>query len=313
MEQRKLIKLGNSSFAIALPKEWVDKAGLKKGEYIFLEKNNNGELIISPNFKREEERKVELDLKNKSEEVIKKNLHASYTKGYNVIVLKGVKNRRKIKEILNGYLSFEIIDSNDEQIVLKDFFDVREAKFESFVRRIDNNLREMFDLVLSQLKRDKLEVSSLKEVDEIDKAVNKFYFLCSRIFLKGVDNPTILNILKMDGGKLFSNWWISFNLESLGDGLKYVLKWIYKLDVKDKDNFYHILSNLRQNYIKGMEAFYDNNPQKAFEVIEATKKIRLDIEKLEKEHSKTLKITQALDVVEKNIYQNAKMVFYMRF
>ena len=38
MEQRKLIKLGNSSFALALPKEWVDKSGLKKGDNIFVER-----------------------------------------------------------------------------------------------------------------------------------------------------------------------------------------------------------------------------------------------------------------------------------
>ena len=37
MEQRKLIRLGNSSFAIALPKDWVDKSGLKKGDNVFLE------------------------------------------------------------------------------------------------------------------------------------------------------------------------------------------------------------------------------------------------------------------------------------
>ena len=36
MEQRKLIKLGNSSFAIALPKDWIEKSGLKKGESIFV-------------------------------------------------------------------------------------------------------------------------------------------------------------------------------------------------------------------------------------------------------------------------------------
>ena len=47
MERRKLIKLGNSSYAIALPKSWVTKSGLKKGDEIFVIKNSNGELVLT--------------------------------------------------------------------------------------------------------------------------------------------------------------------------------------------------------------------------------------------------------------------------
>jgi phosphate uptake regulator len=269
--------------------------------------------MVMPNFRKEEERKIEINLEEKNPEFIKKNLHAAYTKGYNVIVFKGnIKNARKmIKELLDDYLSFEIIESNHKEVVVKDFFDIKEAKFENFVRRIDNNLREMFDIVVNQSKRSRLETASLKEVNEIDKAVNKFYFLCSRIFLRGIDNPTILNILKMDSTRLFNNWWIAFHLEALGDGLKYVLAWCNKLKPKNKEDIHNILSELQQNYIDSMEAFYKKERKKAFEVIKRTTKIREKIENLEKGNSKILKITQALDIVERNVYQNAKMIFYI--
>jgi|SRR3989344_450095 len=313
MEQRKLIRLGNSSFAIALPKDWVDKSGLKKGDNVFLEHNSNGEVIISSEFKKEIEKKAEIDLENEDDEFVKKHLHAAYIKGYNNITFKGnVKNKKFLKDLLGDYLSFEIIDSNDKGIVAKDFFDIKEAKFEDFVRRIDNNLREMFDIVIGEIKKDKIDIKSIKEIEEIDKVVNKFYFLCSRIFIKGIDNPTVLNILKMDGNKLFNNWWISFNSESLGDGLKYVLKWMNKINPEKNNEINNIIIGLQQSYIKSMEAFYNGDRKLALEAINETKKIKEDIDKLEKLNSKNIKITQALDLVEKNIYQNAKMTFYMR-
>ncbi len=313
MEQRKLIRLGNSSFAIALPKEWVEKAGLKKGDDIFIERNNNGELMVSSKFKAEDEKKIEINLEGKDEEFIKKKLHAAYTKGYNLITLKGDEKLNKIvKGLLNDYLSFEIIDSNNNEITIKDFFDIKEAKFENFVRRIDMNLREMFELIISQSKNKIIKKSSLKEIEEIDRAVNKFYFLCSRIFFKGVDNPTVLNVLKLDGSQLFNNWWIAFHLESLGDGLKYALKQLCKINPEKKDDIYNTLLKLQQNHIESIESFYKNDSEKAMKVIEETKKIKEEIEKLEKDNSRILKITEALEQIRRSIYQNAKMVLYMR-
>lgn len=68
MEQRKLIRLGNSSFAIALPKDWVDKSGLKKGDGIFVERNSNGGLTIEASYNKESARKEAIpDLKDKDE------------------------------------------------------------------------------------------------------------------------------------------------------------------------------------------------------------------------------------------------------
>ncbi|MBS3134491.1 AbrB/MazE/SpoVT family DNA-binding domain-containing protein, partial [Candidatus Woesearchaeota archaeon] len=48
MEHRNLIKFGNSSFVISLPKDWIDRNKLKKGDAIFIEQNGSENLIIIP-------------------------------------------------------------------------------------------------------------------------------------------------------------------------------------------------------------------------------------------------------------------------
>jgi len=312
-EQRKLIRLGNSSFAIALPKDWVVKAGLNKGDKVFVVPNSNGELMISSEFKGLNGKHIDLELKNNEKEDIKKNLHAAYTKGYSEINLKcDMKtNKAAVEEILDNYMSLEIIETAHDEIKIKDFFDIKEAKFENFVRRIDTNLREMFDILIVECKREKVSAQSIKEIAEIDKAVNKFYFLCSRIFIRGMDNPSILSVLKMSGNKLFNNWWVSFHLESLGDGLKYVLKWLNKLEPKKKEEIDRVLVSLRENYVAVLDAFYKGNFAEASEIIKRTEKLRSEIEKIGDRDHKNLKLCEALELIRKNIYQNAKMVLYM--
>lgn len=314
MEQRKLIKLGNSSFAIALPKDWIEKAGLKKGDDIFLERNGNGELAVMPNFKEVIQKKIEINTDNNDENSIKKNIRAAYIRGYNLIELKGsALNNKFIKKVIEDYPSFEVVESDDKKVVLKDFFDIKEAKFENFVRRIDNDLREMFFTIVGELKKKRADHEILKEINEIDKSINKFYFLCSRIFIKGIDNPSVLNLLKMNGNRLFSNWWISFNLESIGDNLKYAFELINKLSLDKKEGVNDIIVKLQKNYIKSMESFYQDDQQKSLEVLDETKKNLKELERLERKDIKINKIIGAFESVKKSIYQNAKMIVYVKY
>jgi phosphate uptake regulator len=311
-EQRKLIKLGNSSFAIALPKQWVDQSGLKKGDRVFISHNGHGELTVGPQFKEVKEKKIEINLDGQDASSVKKRLHALYTKGYNLLIFKGKQaDRKSIKNLLEEYMGLEIIEANDRETIVKDFFDMKEVKFENFVRRIDNNVKEMFDIVIEYCKKDKIPSSMLREIDDIDKSINKYYFLCSRIFNRGIDDPTLQHMMKMNADKLFNNWWLSFNLESLGDGLKKVLKETPKLSKTERESIYSLLVKLRQIYTACMNSFYNYDLEKAFEVMQETKKTRQILEKFEQNHPQNLKILHHLERVERNIYQNAKMIFYM--
>jgi len=54
MEYRKLIKFGNSSFVISLPKSWIVRHHLKKGAIIYVDENKVGDLVCSPKEVEEE-------------------------------------------------------------------------------------------------------------------------------------------------------------------------------------------------------------------------------------------------------------------
>ena len=320
MDQRKLIKLGNSSFAIALPKDWVDKAGLKKGDDVFLEKNGSGEIIVMPFFPGiKNDKKISINLENKDSKSIKREIRAAYIKGYNILELKGVNEKNKkdeIKRILKDFLSFELTGSEGDNLLLKDFFSLEEANLSNFIRRMDNNIREILDIVIEELKKDKTSIKKLQEIEEIDQDVNKFYFLCSRIFMKGVDNPSVLTILKTDGIRLFNDWWFAFNLEALSDGIKYSLKGIQEKekDVKKiKEGIYKIFIDLQNDYLECMEAFYKEDIAIARKVLENSSKLKTEIYKLEKENPLLCSIFYDLEKIRKQIYQNSKMTLYLKY
>ena len=58
MEIRKLVKSGQSSYTVALPKNWIDKNKLERGNDIYIEEKANNELSITTNMRAKTQEKT---------------------------------------------------------------------------------------------------------------------------------------------------------------------------------------------------------------------------------------------------------------
>jgi bifunctional DNA-binding transcriptional regulator/antitoxin component of YhaV-PrlF toxin-antitoxin module len=69
-EVRRLIKFGDSSHVVSIPKDWIEKNNLQKGDLIFLDENEFGQLLISPDQKKIErvDRGISVCIDKKNEE-----------------------------------------------------------------------------------------------------------------------------------------------------------------------------------------------------------------------------------------------------
>ena len=125
-EQRKLIRLGNSSFAIALPKGWVDKSGLKKGDRVFISHNGHGELMVSPELKKiYGDKEISLEVNDKDENRIRREFTNAYINGNSTFKFIGEIDKQKkkdIQKILSEYISCEIVGVDEKGLLVKDFF-----------------------------------------------------------------------------------------------------------------------------------------------------------------------------------------------
>lgn len=307
-EQRKLIKLGNSSFAIALPKDWIDKSGLKKGDDIFIERNQNGELIVMPQFKRRNgSQESFINVDGKEIEEIAREMISAYISGSDSITLSGDKTQLKIaKEAAKSFVSLEPTDEKDGKLILKDLVDINSINIETFVRRMDNDIKEMFSIMTDILDKKKKVKDCLKELEDIDKDVTKFYFLIWRFMNVGINNPGIQSDLKMDPKKFVSVFWVAYHIESIGDDIKRIARKLKTGDFQALKNAFLIT---KENYDKSMKSFFEKNKELSKEVIlKKGELIKLN-EKLSSIEGLEA-ISEKLNQINTAIHSNSKMMFY---
>lgn len=315
MEERKLIRLGNSSFAIALPKNWITKSGLKKGDKVFIVPNSNGEIIISPEFKRaNEEKEIFLDLKDKEETALQIALISSYLQDYNLFKIKNNlqdKQKKHIKELVKNLMSFEIIEENKEEIKLKDVFNLSEANIEGFVRRIDNIIRSFFEDILIAIQKGKINKEVSNEIQLADKEITKLYLLIGRIFMKSLNNPSFLSSLKIDSMKLFHYWWTALHIERIGDDLKFIARILERQIKSNIKELFGLLEQINQNYISTLTYYFQQKEELVKNTIEVNKKIILDIEKINQKEIGVAQIAERMKSLQVNIFQISKMISYV--
>lgn len=315
MDQRKLIKLGNSSFAIALPKDWVDKSGLKKGDNIFITPNSNGELIIQPKYQgSNKNNEIVLNIGNKGNKEIEREISSAYVKDCSILRIVGIdKNKRDyIEHLLKSLISLEVVEKNKDSIVAKDFFDLNEANLENFLRRIDNSMRNMFEEIEVYLKKGSVTDKELKEIYEIDWDINRLYFLIYRIFIKGLNNPALLSTLKIDNMALLNNWQIAVKIEEAGDELKRVCKLInHNGKLKEKDKIFSLFLELKEFYIKLLSAYYNKNEENVKETTFYKKDLIKKCEELSESKDATVaKVAEKFKHVSSSVHEVSKLILY---
>lgn len=315
MDQRKLIKLGNSSFAIALPKQWVDKAGLKKGDNIFITPNSNGELIIQPTYHGDnQDKKIVLNTENKSDEEIEREISSAYVRGNNIFELTGIndKNKALVEHLLKSLISLEIIEKNKSSIVAKDFFDLNEINLENFLRRADNSLRNMFEEVEVLLRKKSISDKELKDIYNIDWDINRLYFLIYRIFIKSLGNPSLLSTLKIDSLTILNSWQIAINIGKMGDEVKGICKLINRDgELKEKEKILSLFLAAKKIYLEVLLSYYNKDSALAQKTTFYWKEQIKKCDELSKNKNViTIQIAEKFEHFFSYIHEMSKLVLY---
>lgn len=315
MDQRKLIKLGNSSFAIALPKQWVDKAGLKKGDNIFITPNSNGELIIQPKYQKlNGEKEINLNLEGKKEKDISRELVAAYVNGNNLIRIKvDLKNIDYTKETLKDFPSIEVMEQKDNTIVAKDLLDINTISISSILRRLDNTIRSMIEDLEPCMSKGYATTKQYNEIFKADKDVNRFYFLLWKIMLLGLENPSVVNTLQTDYSSLVNIWGVGVNLERTGDNVKRIARLLSKNKFSEKniEKLFELYKEVKQDYTNILNCFHRKDKQEAFNLAwrrdDFDKKADLFCDDKDKNISE---ICDKMKDIENNLHYISKYIVY---
>jgi phosphate uptake regulator len=191
--KRKIVQHGSSSLTISLPYKWTKKFNLKKGDEIELEEKGSS-LVVNTGMTNNSN-KIRFTIDNK-DEFLRRYLISLYKQGYDEIEIASNDGLplRKIKDVLNEVLGFEIIEQNTHSCVIRNIAQASDSEFDPMLRRV-------FLITLS-LARDSLEAlknknfDQLKDLEEIQYTNNKLTNLCQRILnKKGYKDHTKTNYM----------------------------------------------------------------------------------------------------------------------
>ena len=263
LEPKKLIKFGNSSYIVTLPKYWIVKHKLKKGDYIYVEETLKNELILTAkrNKSNDEIRILNIEVDNREIEELRREITSAYIDGYSEIIISGKTLKEKAPKIIEENVGIEILEQTKERIVLKDILDFDAIYTNRVMKRMDNIIRSMFEDLRVGLEKEIFNEWIFKELKRADKEINKLFFLLLKIIRKAQGDARVAQQLKMDNKQLADLQGFVLHLEYTGDALKRIGRILtkHKLSKEDKKDILEVLIAVEDSYIGTLKAYYSND------------------------------------------------------
>ncbi|MEK6845939.1 MAG: AbrB/MazE/SpoVT family DNA-binding domain-containing protein [Nanoarchaeota archaeon] len=243
--KRRVIKQGNDTLTVTLPRKWARDTGIKAGDEIEIKEEKN-RLVLEVGDIVTEPKKIQLDFSKANETVIKSILAVVHKNGYDEVEVlfndpKTVKIvQKRINTMLMGY---EIIEQSSKRCVIKNVAGWQGSDFEGMLRRTF--------LVTLTLAKNSLETiktgdyANLNELLVLEETSNKLTNYCHSLLNRGIiesqSKTTYLYI-------------ISWLLEKIGDEYRDICVFLLK-DNKVKLNKALLLVYERVNVL--LEDYYN--------------------------------------------------------
>ena len=275
IDVRRLMSFGNGSFIISMPKRWVEKNKLKKGDLISVD-DEGYELVLNSNQKESKPDAIEItiDAKGKGMELLKAEIVSSYLNDCDTIIIIFDSNNKdvpKVKEMMRNLSGLEIMEQTSTRIVAKNLININEISIQNIIRRMDIVARAMVeDAILCSRGECTYDSINHRDVD-----VNRLYYLAFRVMKNAMKNPRVSKSLGIEPWQLHSDMLLIKHIERIADMQKRIARYLCaaNLDRHALDGFDKVYTDISESYYEAMKAYYTQNKEIAFK-IEVTNKIR---------------------------------------
>lgn len=315
MEARKIIKFGNSSHVVSVPKQWMKENSLKKGDLVFMEKNGDNNLVLSSERKDEgkKERKIIISGKGKSFKHIEREIVSAYVGGYSRICLESHNlQMADMKKIVNELSGFEIIRKSADEMVIKDILDIESISISSLVRRIDNTIRGMFSDFADSIKDSKLRDKKYLEIYEADGEVNKTYRLALKVLKYGLNNENFLKKAKINPANAVDIFLLVMTIEHIGDEIKRAARSMKRMKMSDKlsKKVLKVYSEITDTYYKTMKTYYKKDYAEIYDLAIKKPELINECDAIARENPSVKEIMEKLKAIKGWIYQITEYIAF---
>lgn len=251
--KRKINLVGQNTLTVSLPRKWVEKNNIKKGDEIEVIEDESNTLIISTKPAASKEREIHLTIEKDDPTYIRSLLGSLYRKGYDKIYLKypNYEIYKKISEAASSLMGYEIIDFSADKCTIRNMIIDESSEFDSVLRRIYYSLKMMNTLILEDIKSKKFD--KLKDFKDMRISNWKLRDYALRIIWRK-------NLFQNEN---FNYSLIIWNFEKISNQLKK----IYEVMTQKPKNNYSELTAIFQKYAQLLDlidtVYYKKETSKA--------------------------------------------------
>lgn len=259
---RRLVKAGQASHTISLPKDWLDRNSLKKGDLVYLTEKSDKELTITPESKEEqpqEQKEITIQIDGKELSTVQREITSAYINNYNTIRLLGdsiTEKTKNIRKMLHDFVALEVSEQTAKSITAKDLLNLKEISIEKTIRRMDMLVRSMIQDSIEAIDKPDLAQSVVVR----DYEVNRAYFLLMRLLKSSLNNKATAEHFKLSNDNVLKFYTLTLNLENFADAAKQLSENGVK---QKKEKSKTVFKKVERCYLDAMKAYFTDDKKLA--------------------------------------------------
>lgn len=218
--ERRLQKIG-SSILMSLPAEWIKTLGLKKGDILSIENNDDKSITIFPTSNRNSQAKeIAIHLLDLSHEKLINQIYGAYLLGYDIIKIAGrtqidFENREIIKKAMRNLIGLEIVDEDGLNMTIQFLLDAHSMNISKILKQMSSIVSGMHKDIVNAMKTRDSEIDLL--VRGRDDEVNRQYFLIVRLIRTAMMDRRLASSLDLSNIDILDYRIAANHLENAGD------------------------------------------------------------------------------------------------
>lgn len=218
--ERRLQKIG-SSVLMSLPAEWVKTLGLKKGDILSIENNDDNSITIFPTRDRNnQDKEIAIHLFDLSHDRLINQIYGAYLLGYDIIKIIGktqidFENREIIKKAMRNLIGLEIVDEDGLNVTIQFLLDAHSMNISKILKQMNSIVNGMHRDIVNAMKSRETNIDLL--VRGRDDEVNRQYFLIVRLIRTAMMDRRLASSLDLTNIDILDYRIAANHLENAGD------------------------------------------------------------------------------------------------
>lgn len=218
--ERRLQKIG-SSVLMSLPAEWIKTMGLKKGDILSIENNDDNSITIFPAADRNSQAKeIAIHLLDLSHDKLINQIYGAYLLGYDIIKIVGrtqidFEDREIIKKAMRNLIGLEIVDEDGLNMTIQFLLDAHSLNVSKILKQMSSIVSGTHKDIVNAMKTRDGGIDLL--VRGRDDEVNRQYFLIVRLIRTAMMDRRLASSLDLSNIDILDYRIAANHLENAGD------------------------------------------------------------------------------------------------